>query len=220
MGSLIMNEKESNFWYKITGILSIVKPLRDFEQAVTDINQLRQKLFTNLWDLDLYLREIYSERDAYLILFALVAHCDEIAQLHVQHFKNTGWEPLQLQLFQIDNAGDIFFQQMDAFLYRNDIPESVYEIYFFCMKNGFQGRYIAMNDKINYYMDSAKARISVKLINLDSRIETQDVVPSFFKVPDIVFYFIAIGLIVMSHHFLHNIASTSINYDNNLNIEK
>jgi type VI secretion system protein ImpK len=81
------------------------------------------------------------EQDMIDAKYALAAFADEII-FHSTWPGKTQWlqNPLQLQYFQTNNAGDGFFTNLDN-LYGQRNRAHVAQIYFLCLALGFQGKY-------------------------------------------------------------------------------
>ena len=127
--------------------------------ASDDLVAIRSELRTQLDFLKATLSEQYSERDTYLILFPIVAQIDEVVLSHYLGRVHSGWPSLQKELFQIDNAGEVFYEILDDILLKPQTPLFIFEVYYFCLNYGFRGRYQDNPVKIKTYMKN----ISVKL---------------------------------------------------------
>jgi type VI secretion system protein ImpK len=81
------------------------------------------------------------EQDMLDVKYALAAFCDEIIY-HSNWPGRTQWlnNPLQLQFFGENTAGDGFYDRLDA-LYAQRGRDHVTQIYFLCLALGFQGKY-------------------------------------------------------------------------------
>lgn len=81
------------------------------------------------------------EQDMIDAKFALAAFADEVIY-HSTWPGKTQWlsNPLQLQFFQLNTAGDGFFSNLDN-LYGQRQRAHVAQIYFLCLALGFQGKY-------------------------------------------------------------------------------
>lgn len=81
------------------------------------------------------------EQDMIDAKFALAAFADEVIY-HSTWPGKTQWlsNPLQLQFFQLNTAGDGFFSKLDE-LYGQRQRVHVSQIYFLCLALGFQGKY-------------------------------------------------------------------------------
>jgi type IV/VI secretion system ImpK/VasF family protein len=95
--------------------------------------------------------ELMNEREAYRTLFPLVAHADEMMQLAAAVSHPSSSVPLQKEFFQVANAGDLFFESLDELLDTPSASRFTLEVYLFCLKLGFQGRYAANPEKLENY---------------------------------------------------------------------
>jgi type IV/VI secretion system ImpK/VasF family protein len=95
--------------------------------------------------------ELMNEREAYRTLFPLVAHADEMMQLAAAVSHPSSSVPLQKEFFQVANAGDLFFESLDELLDTPSASRFTLEVYLFCLKLGFQGRYGANPERLENY---------------------------------------------------------------------
>lgn len=74
--------------------------------------------------------------------FGLAAFVDETVLTNNFPLRNE-WEknPLQLEYFGEQLAGNKFFEKLEAMLRQIDVTADAVEIYYFCMLLGFKGRY-------------------------------------------------------------------------------
>jgi|SRR5664280_869939 len=90
-----------------------------------------------------------SPEDVKQAIFALVAFLDESA-LSSRNPAFADWArlPLQAELFHHQLAGEVFFQELNATLGRDDSPQTadMLEVYYLCLLLGFKGRYAAGGD--------------------------------------------------------------------------
>lgn len=131
--------------------------------ASDDLVSIRSELRTQLDFLKATLSEQYSERDTYLILFPIVAQIDEVVLGAFLGRTQAGWPSLQKELFQIENAGEVFFEILDDILLKPQTALFIFEVYYFCLNYGFRGRYQDNPVKINTYMK-----------NLSDKLETEE----------------------------------------------
>ncbi|MCG8472688.1 MAG: DotU family type IV/VI secretion system protein [Desulfobacterales bacterium] len=127
--------------------------------ASEDLVAIRSELRTQLDFLKATLTEQYSERDTYLILFPIVAQIDEVVLGQFLGRTQTGWPSLQKELFQIENAGEVFFEILDDILLKPQTSLFIFEVYYFCLNYGFRGRYQDNPVKITTYMKSLSAKL-------------------------------------------------------------
>lgn len=84
----------------------------------------------------------FNHRIVSVSKFALASFVDETVLTNNFPLRNE-WEknPLQLELFGEQLAGNKFFEKLDAMLKQVDVTADAVEIYYFCMLLGFRGRY-------------------------------------------------------------------------------
>ncbi|MDY0162852.1 DotU family type IV/VI secretion system protein [Desulfobotulus sp.] len=110
------------------------------------------------------LREALSgeigERDLYYILFPIVAHLDEGVQTrYMGPDLSGGWAPLQRELFDTDAAGVLFYETLEDLLLKPQTLPLVFEVYYFCLHDGFCGRMVSNPAKRQEYMERLRIRI-------------------------------------------------------------
>jgi type IV/VI secretion system ImpK/VasF family protein len=126
---------------------------------VDDLVNVRSELRTKLDFLKAALEEQYSERDTYLVLFPIVAQIDELIQTNFLEAMQTSWPLLQKELFQIDNAGEVFYEILDDILLKPQTPLFVFEVYYFCLDYGFRGRYESNPVKLTEYIKKLQTKL-------------------------------------------------------------
>jgi type VI secretion system protein ImpK len=131
-------------------IFTAVVRLRYNRQAVPDAEafraQMRQAL--RVAEQDARSRGC-SPEDVKQVIFGVVAFLDESALGSGNPvFANWPRLPLQAELFGHQLAGEIFFQELQKTLSRNDSQETadLLEVYYLCLLLGFKGRYAAGGD--------------------------------------------------------------------------
>jgi type VI secretion system protein ImpK len=90
-----------------------------------------------------------SADDAKQAIFAVVAFLDEsVLSSNNPAFANWPRLPLQAELYGHQLAGELFFQELQKNLSRNDSVEAadLLEVYYLCLLLGFKGRYAAGGD--------------------------------------------------------------------------
>ncbi len=143
-------------------------PLDEAKDSWTteDIVRIRAELRTQLDFLRATLSEQYSERDVYLVLFPVVSQIDELIQTNFLRVMQTGWPLLQKELFQIDNAGEVFYEIIDDILLKPQTPIFIYEVYYFCLSYGFRGRYEGNQVKVSEYLKKLQTRLQQDTIEV------------------------------------------------------
>lgn len=90
-----------------------------------------------------------SAEDVKQATFAVVAFLDEsVLSSRNPVFANWARLPLQAELFGHQLAGEVFFQELQKILARNDSIEAadLLEVHYLCLLLGFKGRYAAGGD--------------------------------------------------------------------------
>jgi type VI secretion system protein ImpK len=145
-------------------VLTAVMRLRTNRQSVSDARLFRAQVEEAI---RLAEKEVkgrgYSTESARLSVFAVVAFVDEsVLNQQLEVFADWAREPLQLKLFGVHIAGEIFFDNIQRLLVQADSVElaDLLELHQVCLLLGYRGRYgtgsqgelrmvlDAMNDKI------------------------------------------------------------------------
>ena len=108
-----------------------------------DPQQFRQRIRDMFADLEREGRNaaIQSE-DLISARFALTAFIDEaIARSDWHATAQWATQPLALEFFQTNNAGDEFFDKLEELRRRPDLKTGLLEVYYTCLTLGFQGKY-------------------------------------------------------------------------------
>jgi type VI secretion system protein ImpK len=84
----------------------------------------------------------YPDEDIHRAVFALVAFIDETI-IASEWDQKDHWlsNPLQLQLFNRYDAGEVFFITLDTLRQRPENYRELLELYFLCLSLGFRGKY-------------------------------------------------------------------------------
>ena len=124
---------------------TVAARLRTKRQVASDANSFRAQVKQLLGAADQEARRIgYSGETVKLSVYAYVAFIDE-AVLNSQQAMFTDWprKPLQEEIFGDNTAGEIFFENLNDLLRRQDSDEvaDLLEVYEVCLLLGFRGRY-------------------------------------------------------------------------------
>lgn len=173
---------------------------KDQTIPLDDLLHARSQLRSELDQLRTVLAERLSERDAYLVLFPMVAHFDELVQTRFLGGDKLSWPPLQRELFQIDDAGELFFETLDDILLKPQTLPFILEVFYFCLNDGFLGRYNRNAAKIIEYMERLRAKIPVEEVKevypQEDRSEKIQQVGSPYP------YYIAAAVVLVAFYFL------------------
>lgn len=126
-------------------LIVVGERLRSNRQAVSDANSFRLQLREGLKRADAEARQQgYVADDIQLAIFAVVAFLDEsILNLRSPIFSDWPRRPLQEEMFGHHIAGEVFFQNLQKLMGRNDSHDTadLLEVYQICLLLGFAGRY-------------------------------------------------------------------------------
>jgi type VI protein secretion system component VasF len=82
----------------------------------------------------------------------------------------------------VEEGGEIFYNTIDDIIKKPDTLPFVFEVFYFCLSQGFRGRYPDNQTKINEYKHRLDIRIQHPPIPRETREETRAVL-SFSAVP-------------------------------------
>lgn len=146
-------------------VLTAVVRYRANRQPVSDAESFRHHIREALRAAAQQGRDVagYSSDDVKYAIFAVVAFLDEsILNSRNPVFADWPRKPLQEEMFGHHIAGEIFFQNLDQLLGRDDSSAlaDVLEVYYLCLLLGFKGRYVAGNQgELKVMMDRTGEKI-------------------------------------------------------------
>ena len=131
--------------------------LRLKANIVAPSNDLRPKVAGLLEDFEKRAeRYKFNHKIVAVSKFALASFVDETILTNNFHLRSE-WErnPLQLEYFGEQLAGNKFFEKLESMLKQIDVTQDAVEIYYYCMLLGFKGRYgVYEQDKLLAIMRS------------------------------------------------------------------
>lgn len=133
-----------------------------------DLVELRSRVRKRFTWLKAKLGEVLSEHEVYYTLFPIVVYTDEMVN-GVTRGAAARWEPLQSELYDIDNGGEVFYQILDDRLRQEETHPLVFEVFYYCLKDGFCGVYASDSRKIQEYETRLAERIRKKPIESDAK---------------------------------------------------
>jgi type VI secretion system protein ImpK len=140
-----LDRRAENMAFAFQEVLTVGERLRANRQAVSDAESFRYQIREALKTADGEARKRgYNGEDIQLAVFAVVAFLDEsILNLRNAVFADWPRRPLQEEMFGHHIAGEIFFQNLQKILSRDDSQETadLLEVYYLCMLLGFAGKY-------------------------------------------------------------------------------
>jgi type VI secretion system protein ImpK len=140
-----LDRRAENMAFAFQEVLTVGERLRANRQAVSDAESFRHQIREALKMADLEARKRgYNGEDIQLAIFAVVAFLDEsILNLRNPVFADWPRRPLQEEMFGHHVAGEIFFQNLQKIMSRDESQETadVLEVYYLCTLLGFAGKY-------------------------------------------------------------------------------
>lgn len=134
-----------NLAFVFQELLTVGERLRSNRQQVADAPSFRAQIWAAVKQADDDARRRgYSADDIELATFAVIAFLDEsILNLRLPVFADWPRQPLQEERYGHHIAGEIFFQNLQKLLGRQDAHETadLLEVYQLCLLLGFAGRY-------------------------------------------------------------------------------
>jgi len=165
----------------------------------------------------------YTMEDIQQVKFALVAFLDE-SIIASEWSQKDNWlsTPLQLQLYNRFDAGEEFYNRLDAMLDEIQLNTEVLEVYYLCLTLGFKGKYgVTEQEKQRVIVDDIYHELKLSNFNEPDSLspngerkeEIRDVIESEIPVWTIGLSTAAIGLLVylIFSIFSTNIANSVIN---------
>lgn len=129
-------------------VLTAIVRLRSGRQESPDAETFRYHIREAVLSAarDAVKRASYDEQDVKIATLAVVGFLDEsILNSANPMFADWQRKPLQQELFQVHRAGEVFFDNLDRLVARNDSADlaDLLEIYYLCLLLGYKGRYTA-----------------------------------------------------------------------------
>jgi type VI protein secretion system component VasF len=137
------------------------KSFRETHTAPPDLVVLRSEIRKRLVWLKARLAEVLTEREVYYCLFPLVVYTDELV-FSVAESNAVAYEPLQSELYEIDNGGELFYTLIEDLLRKDETLPIIFEIFYFCLNDGFLGLYESDKHKREEYKNRLSFRIPVQ----------------------------------------------------------
>ncbi len=131
---------------------------REAHAKGADLVELRSRVRKRLSWLKGKLGEALTEHEVYHTLFPLVVYADELA-LSITRGQSGRWEPLQSELYEVDNGGELFFTLIEDHLRKDETHPIVFEVFYFCLKDGFVGMYEGDPRKL----EEIRARVAARI---------------------------------------------------------
>ncbi len=146
-------------------LFTAVVRLRSNRQAVSDSDSFRHHIREAVKNAaqDAHNKAGYSTDDIRKGTLAVIGFLDEtILNLQSPLFANWPRQPLQEELFGTHMAGEVFFQNLQELLGRNDSEDlaDLLEVHYLCLLLGYSGRYSLGNrGELQSIMDATARKI-------------------------------------------------------------
>lgn len=105
------------------------------------------------------LGEVMREREIDRILLPFVLHTDEMTLRRLTPVDQATWPLLQESIYNETAGGELFYEYIDDQSRKPDTPKLVFEVLYFCLSDGFLGRYAGEPQKIEEYRRKLVAQI-------------------------------------------------------------
>jgi hypothetical protein len=84
------------------------------------------------------LATVLTEHELHYVLLPLVIYIDELVTA-ITRGEASRWEPLQSELYDVENGGELFYALLEDHLRKSDTHPFVFQIFYFCLSDGFVG---------------------------------------------------------------------------------
>lgn len=191
---------------RYTRAVALAKDLafREAHPDGADVVRMRDGMRKLLDALRKELSRALREHEVYSVLIPIVIYCDELANA-VTRGAPRQWEPLQSEKFNIENGGELFYWSVEERLRQQETPPLVFEVFYFCLNDGFVGMHQGDPRKIDEYKDRLRKRIPVHFI--DSGPRKERVAPKIARFPW-KYYAVAFAVVLAIYALLRWAASS------------
>lgn len=153
------------YWQEISFYLDeLDKEKSTFEtssRSGEDMDNARKSMAQLIDNLRMSLEKRLDVHYASLVIFAIVASMDEKMQSFDFNSPKVRWAPLQKDFYAAYTAGEVFFKSIDEILEDPNTPNVVFQVYYYMLKRGFQGKYQDSKTQISKYLDMLRDKIPV-----------------------------------------------------------
>lgn len=104
------------------------------------------------------LATVLTEHELHYVLLPLVIYIDELVT-SITRGEASRWEPLQSELYDVENGGELFYGLMEDHLRKSDTHPFVFQIFYFCLSDGFVG----MAERDPRKIEQAKAVLAARI---------------------------------------------------------
>ena len=100
--------------------------------------ELRSRIRERLLWLKGELAAVLTEHELHYVLLPIIIYIDELVT-SITRGEASKWEPLQSELYDIENGGELFYALMEDHLRKSDTHPFVFQVFYFCLSDGFVG---------------------------------------------------------------------------------
>jgi len=119
---------------------------------------LREAIRERLQWLKGELAVVLTEHELHYVLLPIVIYIDELVT-SITRGEASRWEPLQSELYDVENGGELFYALIEDHLRKSDTHPFVFQIFYFCLSDGFVGAAERDLRKIEQCKQALAARI-------------------------------------------------------------
>lgn len=123
-----------------------------------DLVALRAGIREQLQWLKGELAAVLTEHEVHYVLLPLVIYVDELVT-SITRGESSRWEPLQSELYDVENGGELFYGLLEDHLKKSDTHPFVFQIFYFCLSDGFVG----MAERDPRKIDQCKALLAARI---------------------------------------------------------
>lgn len=121
-----------------------------------DLVWLKAKVRDRLNLLKNALASTYSEEETHAVLFPIVVYFDELVRF-VSKDVAIRWETLQGEIYNTESGGEQFYQYLEQI----KSPPLAIEVYYYCLHDGYEGKYADDPARIEDYKKQLEARLQL-----------------------------------------------------------
>jgi type VI secretion system protein ImpK len=157
----LVNRQPDNLAIVFQNLLTVIVRLSSNRQTITDARAFRMQMQNALRMAEREaIRKLYPAEDVRLATFAIVAFLDETI-LNSTNSAFSDWQSLQAEMFGHQVAGEVFFQNVERLLARNDSHgvADLLEIHSLCILLGYRGKYGFEQNSVRPVLDAIAEKI-------------------------------------------------------------
>jgi hypothetical protein len=99
---------------------------------------LRSSIRERLFWLKGELAAVLTEHELHYVLLPIIIYIDELVT-SITRGEASKWEPLQSELYDVANGGELFYGLMEDHLRKSDTHPFIFQVFYFCLSDGFVG---------------------------------------------------------------------------------